>query len=93
MMPRQASLPPAAAAPDNPDDYAANPAPRRSLLTMTMPDPPVNINGTRTGAALLHLFHATVCCSGDSATLPIAGGSIDGSARGAGVMCARSDRL
>jgi hypothetical protein len=62
------------------------------LLSITMPDPPVNINGTRTGAAVLHLFHATVCCSGDSATLPIAGGRIDGPARGAAVMCARSGR-
>ncbi|MGC1350005.1 MAG: hypothetical protein WA858_09525, partial [Xanthobacteraceae bacterium] len=46
------------------------------LLTITMPDPPVNINRTRAGAAVLHLFHAAVCCSGDSATQRIAAAAL-----------------
>jgi hypothetical protein len=41
---------------------------------MTMPDPPVNINGTRAAAVVLHLFHVSMWCSGDSATRRLAHG-------------------
>jgi hypothetical protein len=59
-----------------------------------MPDRPVNINGTPAGAVLLHLFHVSVCCSGDSlgcaAAMPRP--RHGGPESGADVMRARSEQ-
>ena len=52
----------AAAAPDNPDVYAANPAPRAIALTMTMPDAPGEYQQRdAAGAAMLHIVSCDAC--------------------------------